>query len=311
MVVVASAPGRCGIVGNPSDIYGGVVVSCGLPARATCRLTLTRGQPDSLPQDTTLWRAATSRYPLSGVRVEWATEVPRSSGLAGSTALLAATLACVLRARANPEETAVLDDPIAFSELVRDIERHEAGVVCGYQDAYMIVHGGLCRLDFAGKHPVEPGPPGRVDRITAPRLPFLLVTTGVERLSGSVHGPIVDRWLRGDSEVRSSIDKIAELGRSGAEALQNGDWPTLGKAMNENHALVAAMGGSGDVIDDLVGRCRRLGALGAKLAGAGLGGTVIALHEDPDALESGLRAEGYTRFLRPAEGDGLRFESES
>lgn len=311
MVVVASAPGRCGIVGNPSDIYGGVVVSCGLPARATCRLTVTPGEPDVLPDDPTLWRAAAARYPLSGVRVEWSTDVPRSSGLAGSTALLAATLACVLRARRAPTENAVLEDPIAFSELVRDIERHEAGVVCGYQDAYMVVHGGLRRLDFGGKHPVGVGPPGRVDRIRAPGLPFLLVTTGVERLSGSVHGPIVERWLRGDEEVRRSIDRIADLGRLGADALQAGDWAALGDAMNENHALVAALGGSGDVIDELVERCRQHGARGAKLAGAGLGGTVVALHDDPDQLEASLRADGFTRFLRPAEGDGLRIEGQS
>ena len=32
--VVASAPGRCGIVGNPTDMYGGTVVSCTVPMRA-------------------------------------------------------------------------------------------------------------------------------------------------------------------------------------------------------------------------------------------------------------------------------------
>ena len=29
-----SAPGRCGIIGNPTDMYGGSVISCIVPYRA-------------------------------------------------------------------------------------------------------------------------------------------------------------------------------------------------------------------------------------------------------------------------------------
>src|SRR5688572_10869918 len=191
--IVASAPGRCGIVGNPSDIYGGFVVSCSVPLRNTCTLTTTKVEEP--PSDPTLWDAATSRFPVPPCRVEWHSEVPRSSGLAGSTALLAATLACVLAFRGNER-----CPDIEFAELVRDIELNEAGIVCGYQDAYMAVHGGLQAMDFSGKHPIDGGPPGKLKSLDA-ELPFLLITTGVERLSGSVHGPMRERWLNGDPEV--------------------------------------------------------------------------------------------------------------
>jgi mevalonate kinase len=76
-----------------------------------------------------------------------------------------------------------------------------------------------------------------------------------------------------------------------------------------NHRLVADLGGSGDAIDALIAKCKEHGALAAKLAGAGLGGTVIALTEDPSALEAGLRTEGYTRFLRPSIERGCRLEN--
>ncbi|MGQ9900655.1 MAG: galactokinase family protein, partial [Fimbriimonadales bacterium] len=33
-----SAPGRAGIVGNPSDMYGGTVLSTAIPLRARCTL---------------------------------------------------------------------------------------------------------------------------------------------------------------------------------------------------------------------------------------------------------------------------------
>ena len=37
--ITASAPGRAGIVGNPSDMYGGSVLSCSTYERAYCTLT--------------------------------------------------------------------------------------------------------------------------------------------------------------------------------------------------------------------------------------------------------------------------------
>ncbi|MCC7231125.1 MAG: hypothetical protein IT203_12090, partial [Fimbriimonadaceae bacterium] len=191
-VVEASAPGRCGIVGNPSDIYGGVVLSCSVPTRATCRLTL--GVPTERPEDPTLWYAATARFPLENVKVEWTSDIPRSSGLAGSTALLAATLAAILTARDVTPRLKKKVDFARFAELVRDIEKNEAGVQCGFQDAYMVVHGGIQRMEFMGKSPTDVGPFATLESLHQ-ELPFLLVTTGVERLSGSVHGPVIERWL--------------------------------------------------------------------------------------------------------------------
>lgn len=302
----ASAPGRCGILGNPSDIYGGMVLACSVPARARCRLLFNGASV--IPDDTRLWDAAMVRFPLDGpVEVEWVTDIPRSSGLSGSTALLASTLASVLQARNEPPNLGSSQGRTAFAELTRDIERHEAKIVCGYQDAYMIAHGGLQLMNFAGKHPVEAGPPATLRSLQAP-LPFLLVTTGVERLSGSVHGPMAQRWLDGEREVRDAMVRIAELAEPGAEKLVSGDYSGLALDFDENHRLVAALGGSGDSIDALIANCKKHGALAAKLAGAGLGGTVIALTDDPRKLESGLRTEGYTRFMRPSIEPGCRLE---
>jgi len=281
------------------------VLSCSIPARATCRLTV--GVPDELPEDPTLWNAITARFPLEKVKVEWSTTVPRSSGLAGSTALLAATLACVLDARGDRPQLATSTQRKKFAELVRDIERNEAGVQCGFQDAYMVVHGGLQRMEFSGKHPEKTGPLANLADLDLP-LPFLLITTGVERLSGSVHGPVIERWLKGEPEVVVAIRRIAKLGMAGCAAMLKGQWGDLAAAMNENQSLVAAMGGSGEAIDKLIADCREAGAPAAKLAGAGMGGTVIALTDTPEDLRAKLEEKGYSRFMKPSIEPGLRFE---
>ena len=281
------------------------MVSCSVPARAICRLTTE--VETSLPDDPTLWNAATARFPLTNVCVEWSSDIPRSSGLAGSTALLASTLACVLTARGEAPDLESVDGKSQFAELIRDVEFHDAGVQCGFQDAYMAVFGGLQTMDFAGKSPTKVGPPATMTAMRCD-LPFLLVTTGVQRLSGSVHGPVIQRWLAKEQKIVDAVEEVAKLGRCGAEALRNQDWRELAACMNRNQQVINASGGSGEAIDKLVEDCLDAGALAAKLAGAGMGGTVIALAEDLDRLEENLCARGYTHFMRPEIAPGLRFE---
>ena len=277
-------------------MYGGCVISCSVPVRNRC--TIEESDKWLLPDDTRLWGAAIQRFPVEGkYEVTWETDVPRSSGLSGSTALLAATLACILTVRGEE----LPDDMRMFAELVRDIELREAGIVCGYQDAYMCVLGGLSFLDFHGKHPIDSGPLGSLIPAELPGQ-FLLVTTGVERLSGSVHGPIRERWLSGDEVVRENMRELANLARV---ISVDKDIEVLAEAMTRNYQIIQELGGSGDDIDRLVQECLDNGALSAKLAGAGMGGTVIALCDDPAELQQRLTKIGYTKFLRPTPTIGL------
>ena len=81
--------------------------------------------------------------------------------------------------------------------------------------------------------------------------------------------------------------------------------------MNENHALQRELGGSGPANERLIAAARRAGAPGAKLAGAGQGGTVVALwpDDDPGPLESALREAGATTLLRPRPCEGVLLET--
>ncbi len=281
------------------------MLSCSVPVRNHCKLTF--GVEEELPSDLRLWDAATKRFPLhsSLVRVEWNCDVPRSSGLSGSTALLAATLATVLAARNDAPDLQTVSGLKTFAELVRDVERYDAEVMCGFQDAYMIVHGGIQLMTFTGKHPSRPGPHAHLTPLRAP-LPFLLVTTGVERLSGSVHGPMSERWLAGERLVVDSMEEIASLAKPGSKALAKGDLKLLAEAMNTNQRLIKELGGSGDAVDLLIERALRHGARAAKLAGAGMGGTVVILTEDATEMERKLRSDGYNRFIVPEECPGVR-----
>jgi galactokinase/mevalonate kinase-like predicted kinase len=327
--IICSAPGRAGIIGNPTDMYGGSVLSCSVSMRARVTiipadtLTLvTNGQEcrissrEDLRPRRDLFDLARAildymRLPRLACRVEYESEIPLRSGLAGSTALVVALLKGLLAWQGQ------FLNPYRLAEMARYIELNHLKVVCGYQDAYMCTFGGLNYMDFRGKQfyreaeaellaTIEPLAP------YVEQLPLVLGFTGVRHSSGAVHKPIRERWLEGEPSVVAGYKRITEIARMGKKAILLEDWPLLGELMNENHAIQRDLGGSGESNERLIAAALEAGALGAKLAGAGDGGTIIALWLDDDtsALEKVLRRAGASTIYRLQVAPGAIIENQ-
>jgi galactokinase/mevalonate kinase-like predicted kinase len=328
--VVASAPARANLVGNPSDLYGGAVLGCAVPLRARVAIEpadhlvlasageeVRVGSADALALRGDRFDVARAALRdeleraggLPAARIAYDSEIPFGSGLAGSTALLVALLRALAARRGEAPSL------YALAERSRAVERRLLGVACGWVDHYLCGFGGLRYVDLRGKERDDP-PPGApyatVEDLAphVPALPFVLAFTGVAHHSGSVHAPIRARWERGEPEVVAAYQRMAAIAREGKAALLAGDWPALGALLDENHALTRALGGSGEADERLIAAARAAGAPGAKLAGAGGGGTIVALWPDPDAapLERALRAAGAASLHRPAPAPGVRLE---
>ena len=330
-MIHASAPGRCGLIGNPTDMYGGSVLSCSTQERARCTLSrdvkefqiTVSGQSQTVRSaDDLALRPGdylnVVRAALTALEVDPAaarpfhlaaeTEIPMQAGLAGSTAILACIVGCLLAhlgLRLNPYQTA---------ELVRQIEYDVLGIVCGFQDHYMAVFGGLNYMDFRDKNSAQTTdvetPFATVEPLAsfAPDLPFVLAHTGVRHHSGSVHTSPRERWLRGEPAVVDGYLEIARLARRGKRALLADDWDTMAALMNRNHALVRDLGGSGEANEAMIAAALAGGATGAKLAGAGGGGTILALTHNREATVAALRAAGAEAILFPGPHQGLTVE---
>ncbi len=316
--IISSAPGRAGVIGNPTDMYGGAVLSCSVPMRARVRITpadrltlCTNGATCYIQE----WRDLRPRgdgfdvaravltylrLPSISCCIEYESEIPLRSGLAGSTALVVALLQGLLA------WMGVHLNRYQLAEKARFVELHHLKVVCGYQDAYMCTFGGLNYMDFRGKQfyrAEEAELFATIEPISSyvRHLPFVLGFTGVEHSSGAVHKPLRERWLEGDPQVVEGYKRITELARIGKRALLLEDWDLLARAMNENHAIQRDLGGSGESNERLIAAALAAGAPAAKLAGAGDGGTIIALWLDENTapLEKALRAAGAQAIYRP------------
>lgn len=329
-VLTVSAPGRCGIVGNPSDMYGGSVLSCTVQERAQCRLIDTDTPLTLFNADETAVLRSRDDLALRGDKLdiaraaliffeidpaaarftlELSTDIPMRAGMAGSTALLATLVGALSAYRGHTPS------PYHVAETTRKVEARVMGVVCGLQDQHMAVFGGLNFMNYAGKEGLEQRddePLATIEPLAAlvPDPPLLLAHTGIQHHSGTVHASPRERWLAGDPLVRRHYARVAELAIQAKRRLLDREWSQLGALMNENHRLVAELGGSGPANERLIEVARAAGAWGAKLAGAGGGGTILVLTDEPQRIGDALLAAGAERLLTPKPQPGLTIHRE-
>jgi galactokinase/mevalonate kinase-like predicted kinase len=182
------------------------------------------------------------------------------------------------------------------SEIAQRIEEKELGITCGFSDRYVPNFGGIAYIDYRGKlhhELIRKEPYATYERLDpfVPELRFIIVSTGVQHDSGDVHGIMRGKYLRDVERVEkqgaepSLISKkfrlIGDTAWKGKIALLSADLKEFGRLMNENHRLIDEImlecgfsKGAGEANNLFIKTALDAGALGAKLTGAGGGGSV-------------------------------------
>lgn len=327
-------PARVNILGNPSDANEGdfATISAAVDVHAggrvepdtdlvletlertdgqfvtTRRLEFPRGQiPLPYGDELDLLKGAVNRlhrhsaefrvkFAQRGVRLATWTDVPRQSGLGGSSLFVLLALAGL---RAFYDLDRQVHNDYVLAELTQRVEARELGITCGFADRYVPLFGGIAYLDYRGKlhhAEIDQEPYVTYERLDAwiDDLPLVTVSTGIERDSGDVHGQMRpryleehDAWLKRGGEPPPMVGFMQGAWATawqGKAALLAGDLETFGALMNHNHRLVNEMmaycgfqDGAGWANNLLIETALDSGALGAKLTGAGAGGSVFAL----------------------------------
>ncbi|KAG2436323.1 hypothetical protein HXX76_006633 [Chlamydomonas incerta] len=240
--------------------------------------------------------------PKRGFSLSYDTNVPRQTGLSGSSAIIYSALKCLadwyglgdaqLPAAARPG-------------LVLSVEAGELGIAAGLQDRVVQVYGGLVHMDFDPAHMAAHSGAGRYSRLDPELLPKPLYIMYSENPSesGKVHSGVKAKWLAGDPEVRALMMRVAACGDEGLRLLlaSAGDGARdrrLAELMCANFDLRHAL--FGDAV--LGARNLRMVEL-AKSMGAGVnftgsgGAVVVFCKEGPaqaEALRAAAEAEGFT-----------------
>lgn len=311
-------PARAGLIGNPSDGYDGKTISV-VVNRFAVRMTLEAsdcldirtgghtvftaanvGELRSLTEksgfqgESALIQAAIAhfcercRFKSIDIRsetfaLEYESDIPRGVGLAGSSALVIATLNCLVL------HFGIHLAPYVIAEIALDVEMQEFGIAAGLQDRVIQAYGGCMYMDFH-RELVQFRGYGRYERIDTVLLPPLIVAFRPELAEDSsvTHNDLRDRWVRRDPQVRDAMVEFAELTERAYDLIKTGRGAEIGPLMDRNFDLRASLYDVGEGNRQLVSAARELGAH-AKLTGSG--GAIVATPQtgvDIHALTEGL-----------------------
>lgn len=317
--ITAYAPGRVNLIGDHTDYTGGWCLPIALQWGTT--VTGTSGG-DRIVVGSDL-DGATVTLPRSGVDPAslkgWArfvaavvTEVRPSQGFTGR-------ISTTLPVGAGLSSSAALEialalalgfdgDPLALAETARRAEFAAVGVPCGIMDQLASTCGraGHALLIDCDRCTVEDVaiPEGADICIIDPGQPRSLADSAyAERraacaAAAEVIGPLRDATFDAVAAIPDEILRrrarhvVTENQRvlDTVAALRDGDWPAVGQAMLASHrSLRDDFEVSTPLLDETVDRLARTpGVFGARLTGAGFGGSVVAVCE-VGALSTAVR----------------------
>jgi glucuronokinase len=214
--------------------------------------------------------------------IRYTTNIPKQVGLAGSSAIIVATLRCLMKFYdvAIPLE--------AQPSLVLSVERDELRIGAGLQDRVVQVHEGLMHMDFspAFERVVAGWPCYNYERLDADLLPplYLAHHNGLSEPTEIFHNDIRGRFDRGDQEVVCAMREAADLAMCAREALVARRVSALPGLIDQNFDIRRRIYKLPAWQIEMVETARRAGA-SANFAGSG--GAVVGTYDgDPQRFET-------------------------
>ena len=124
--------------------------------------------------------------------------------------------------------------------------------------------------------------------------PIVIASSGIQGATKEQVAGVRSRFEKNTELYTTIFDEINEMSIAGAVALKSCDYDTLGSLMNVCHGFLNALQVSTPELEKMIDIARSNGAIGAKLTGAGGGGSIVALCPDKvSEVAQALHAAGY------------------
>ena len=218
----------------------------------------------------------TIKFSNKNFTIRYYTSIPRQVGLAGSSAIVTATMKALMSFYNIKIPIEILPT------LVLSVERDELGIKAGLQDRVIQCYEGCVYMDF-NKEFVNKKGHGKYERLDINLLPRLYIAykTDLSKISGAMFNDLSSRFERGESTAVDTVNKIAELAQSGKKALIEKNHKLLFDLINENFDLRKKIMNISDSNIEMVETARKCGA-SAKFTGSG--GAIIGMYNDDETL---------------------------
>ena len=210
--------------------------------------------------------------PNQSFNITYQSSIPIRLGLAGSSAIITATLKAVFQFY-NIE----ISKPL-FANLVLSVEEEELNIAAGLQDRVAQAYEEPVFMDF-DKKIMDAQSYGNYEPINASLFPPFYIAYRTEMAEGSevVHNNLKERFFKGDSEVVNAMQGFAQLTTNAFNFLKNNQPERLGDLMNQNFDLRHSICAIASQNLEMVELARSVGA-SAKFTGSG--GAIIGTYKN-------------------------------
>jgi len=296
-MVTSSAPGKFILLGEHAVVYGKPAVAIAIDKRFACSIRYDsenslNGRPVAFDKHPYIHHML-QKHGLESVAVDTVSDIPAGSGL-GSSAALSVSFSAAIRA--------MKDMPICGNDIAEDAF-----------DTEYCVQGRASPLDTSactnGRGIIINGPSEddhiwtisrddkkwSVSNMEVPDMTFVVGYTGIHAPTG----PLVERVRKYRDKNGFAYDIVNEIGDltlAGIEAMRKEDSEELGELMTKDHKLLSILGVSCKELNKLVDSTLPY-SYGAKLTGAGGGGSMIALTDEPDKVCDVIEKRGGRPFI--------------
>jgi glucuronokinase len=311
MIIDSRAYARAGLLGNPSDGYFGKTLSLSIKNFGAQILLYQSPELNIEPQDADcnsfrniyhlkdtvsltgynggipIIKAAIKKFcdycDDNGIKlsnknftIRYHSSIPRQVGLAGSSAIVVATLKALM------QFYQVSIPPHLLPNIALEAETKEMGINAGLQDRVIQCYEGCVHMDFNKEQMMEHGY-GTYTPIDPHTLPKLYLAYKVElgKVSGKVLNEIRSKYDRGDEHTIATLNTIASLADQGKEALENRDFTTLAQLINANFDNRCKIMTISESNMELINTAR---GCGASASFSGSGGAIIGTYHDDEML---------------------------
>ena len=301
MIASAEAPCKAIITGEHFVVHGAWALAAALDRRV--RVGVSSSETFSVRSDG-FRLGRSSLVPISAVVESMSREfsfdprvsirirsrIPEGSGLGSSASTMVALSAALSRLRSLGLSKAEIIRFAMIGEKV--IHGRPSGI-----DPSVCALGGVILFKM-GEEP---------KRVLLPKRARLIVAiSGRRRRTRALIDRVSDMKKRYPGLFQGLTESASQVSQLAAARLRSGDVEGLGSLLTFNHAVLSTVGASTPFLDGIVDTLLGLGCTGAKMTGAGGGGSVIAV--SPRGKEkstvSELRARGFEAFeaILPVEG---------
>lgn len=301
--VSSRSPGKCIIFGEHAVVRGAPELVFAIDLYT--QLLVRGGSMFSLNADPRAaeqhpyFRAALARSWVGGapIEVRSTSRIPRGAGLGSSAAFCSGLVAALGAAQGG------LDRP-ALAQASYDIEKAAQGGFGSPGDTSTVVAGGFVTINAVGGNRLwtirGSERDWEVRRVPDPGWVWVVAHSGVPRATGDAVREVARRLAQPDGPTL--LAEFSRVATAGIRAVLAGDRAQVAAHMAWNQELLRTIGVSHPRLEALLDAAAPA-AEGAKLTGAGAGGSIVALPrpgQEVDLVRRLARAGGLPFVVRPS-----------